>query len=254
MREAIASTPKELNGPWYTSRHAIFTVSLKIYEKKNVTCRNHFARTLVTLIYNTHPNCIDLVTIPGMRSNISMGFFGGFLLAFLSLSSIKSIALALAEEVAPDLPSEAAIEGEDTLNVPDCGLYLAVSSTSTAEEPKWGLYAGHAIPKHGRVGSGELAIQTFHLLANALADKDAIDSVKGLADIVDHLEQYIWVPHGSGGQFELEESGKIVTAVPGVGVLGGCEFSLLPIVHARCSSSIVSHILQCGLHLQTSPR
>ena len=47
----------------------------------------------------------------------------------------------------------------------ECGIYLAVSSTSTVEEPKWGLYAGQEISKGGGVGFGEIAIHTFHLLA-----------------------------------------------------------------------------------------
>ena len=109
----------------------------------------------------------------------------------------------------------------------ECGLYLAVSSTSTADDPKWGLYAGKPIPKRSPIGYGEVAIQTFHLLANALSEEsDGKPSTTTLrrSDIVDFLEQYIWVPHGSGGQFELEDSGRIVTAVPGLGVLGGCKF------------------------------
>jgi hypothetical protein len=43
-----------------------------------------------------------------------------------------------------------------------------------------------------------------------------------LANIVDWFEQYIWVPESSGGQFELAHpNAKIVTAIPGLGVLGG---------------------------------
>ena len=78
------------------------------------------------------------------------------------------------------------------------------------------------------LGNGDLAIQTFHLLANNIAEgneeseeeeeEDALDPV--LADAVEFFEQYIWVPQSSGGQFELDE-GRIVTAVSGAGVLGG---------------------------------
>lgn len=132
----------------------------------------------------------------------------------------KATATATTENIA-----ENATEEEEDLptDFPDCGLYLAVSSTSTPEEPKWGLYAGHTIEKDARVGYGEVAIQTFHLLANQLTEKDEADgaSENQLADIVDFFEQYIWVPHSSGGQFELPDSGRTVTAIPGVGVLGG---------------------------------
>lgn len=147
--------------------------------------------------------------------------------AVLTLSTTHRVALA-EEMVAPEVTTEEE-QQQDVPDdeVPECGLYLAVSSTSTTEEPKWGLYAGHAIPKQSPVGSGEVAVHTFHLLANSLSEKGSPDSLKRLDDIVDYLEQYIWVPHGSGGQFELEDGGRIVTAVPGVGVVGGCKLLYL---------------------------
>ena len=122
--------------------------------------------------------------------------------------------LVMADETAAS-PEESAI--------PQCGLYMAVSSTSTADEPKWGLFAGETIEKGARVGYGEVAIQTFHMLANQLSPADEQDNPTPnfLADVVDFFEQYIWVPHNSGGQYELADSGRIVTAIPGVGVLGG---------------------------------
>jgi hypothetical protein len=107
--------------------------------------------------------------------------------------------------------------------IPECGLYLAMSSTTTTQEPRWGLYAGATIPKGSPIGYGEVAIHAFQPLANALKE-DVEDSKNKLADIVEFVEQYIWVPHSSGGQFELDKAGKIVTAIPGVGVLGGCKF------------------------------
>ena len=100
-----------------------------------------------------------------------------------------------------------------------CGLYLAVSSTSTVEEPKWGLYAGKAFPKGVPVGGGEIAIQTHNLMGNQLSDGEQDEVDDDLSFVVEFFEQYIWVPQSSGGQFELD-SGRIVTAVPGVGVLG----------------------------------
>lgn len=108
--------------------------------------------------------------------------------------------------------------------IPECGLYLAVSSTSTAEEPKWGLYAGKNINQFDPIGYGEVAVHTFHLLANALKEEEDEEEANPLVDVVDFFEQFIWVPNSSGGQFELEENGRIVTAIPGVGVLGGCKF------------------------------
>lgn len=49
---------------------------------------------------------------------------------------------------------------------------------------------------------------------------DSLDD-NHLANIVDWFEQFIWVPHSSGGQFELAEAdARIVTAIPGIGVMG----------------------------------
>jgi len=119
----------------------------------------------------------------------------------------------------------------------ECGLYLAESSTSTAEDPKWGLYAGKSIPKSSPIGYGEVAIHTFHLKENALSqesEEKRRTTTNPRADIVDFFEQYIWVPHGSGGQYELEDSGRIVTAVSGIGALGGCTF----VVAKRCLGDV----------------
>ena len=106
-----------------------------------------------------------------------------------------------------------------------CGLYLAVSSTSTVDNPKWGLYAGKTYEKNQPLGFGDVAIQTWNLLAHSItsdAGSDG-DELTALAmQTIEYLEQFIWVPQSSGGQFELEEEGgRIVTAIPGAGVLGG---------------------------------
>lgn len=108
-----------------------------------------------------------------------------------------------------------------------CGLYLAESSTSTAKEPKWGLFAGRDMEAGTPVGFGDVAVHVFNLTANNVwvdpETKEVHDSLdtNPLANVVDWLEQFVWVPHSSGGQFELAgEHTRIVTAVPGGGVLG----------------------------------
>lgn len=113
---------------------------------------------------------------------------------------------------------------EQTQEVPECGLYLAVSSTSTVDEPKWGIFAGSTIPKFGSVGSGEVGIQAFQLHGHIVDINEPEQANARRTDIVDFVEQYIWVPHNSGGQFELSQGKKVVTAVPGIGVVGGCKF------------------------------
>jgi hypothetical protein len=99
-----------------------------------------------------------------------------------------------------------------------CDLYLAASSTSTVEEPKWGVYAGKAYAKHDNIGFGDVAVQTFNMLASSMTDNNEED----FSGFVDFFEEYIWVPEPSGGQFEQDNKlGRTVAAIPGVGAIGG---------------------------------
>ena len=111
-----------------------------------------------------------------------------------------------------------------------CGLYMATSSTSSAEKHKWGVYAGKDIEADSPIGFGDLAIHAFNLMANNIwmnpATEEIFDDLdqNQYANIVDWLEQYVWVPNSSGGQFEIWDTNhgaKIVTAIPGTGVIGG---------------------------------
>ncbi len=100
-----------------------------------------------------------------------------------------------------------------------CGLYLAVSSTSTVDEPKWGMYAGIDYTPSQMVGVPEVAIQTLHL-AGAVNQHHANDA--STLAMVDYLERFFWVPVSSGGQYELPTGtgSKIITAIPGAGAIG----------------------------------
>ena len=97
-----------------------------------------------------------------------------------------------------------------------CGLYLAVSSTSTADATTWGLYAGEVIPAHTPIGFPEIAVNLLHLQANAAYD----DSDEDRSAVVDFLESQVWVPDAAGAKFALK-NGRIVTSIPGAGALGG---------------------------------
>jgi len=127
-----------------------------------------------------------------------------------------------ARETNPDLIKE---ESKET-----CGLYMATSSTSMSGAHKWGVYAGKDYEEGTPIGFGDLAIHSFNLLGNQIwqdpeTEEIADDLDKNfLANIVDWFEQYVWVPQSSGGQFEIDNQdigAKIVTAVPGTGVIGG---------------------------------
>lgn len=72
----------------------------------------------------------------------------------------------------------------------ECGLYLAISSTSTADDPKWGVFAGKAYSKRTKIGFGDVAIHAHQLDANALSQNEHQEY---LTNIVDFIENFIWV-------------------------------------------------------------
>jgi hypothetical protein len=100
---------------------------------------------------------------------------------------------------------------------------LAVSSTSDEEAPKWGLYAGKDIPARTPVGHPELAIQTHNLMGHAQVEER--DESRIPVHAVGLFEEYIWVADATAGKREIE-TGRIVSAVPGAGVLGGFNAKL----------------------------
>ncbi len=99
----------------------------------------------------------------------------------------------------------------------ECGLYLAVSASSDADNPKWGLYAGVPIPAQSPVGHPEIAIHTHNFVGNA---RTASDSSNPDVRAVDFFEDYIWVSDSTGGSLEMKD-GRVVSAIPGAGALGG---------------------------------
>lgn len=103
-----------------------------------------------------------------------------------------------------------------------CGLYLAQSSTASADDHKWGLYAGTEIPKGAPIGNPEIAIHTLNIKGSHVMT----DGSTSLAEIsTEFFEQYIWVPDASGGKFDVS-TGRIVTAITGPGVLGALNVKL----------------------------
>ena len=107
-----------------------------------------------------------------------------------------------------------------------CGMYIAISATSTVDDTKWGIYAGKDFAKNAPLGYPDVAINIFNLQGNAQLADESASSETLVAHTVEFFEQFIWVPIPSGGQFELEE-GRTVTAIPGAGVLGGYNPKLI---------------------------
>lgn len=114
------------------------------------------------------------------------------------------------------LLSLAAVTAED-----ECRLYMAESSTSTAEEPKWGIYAGVDFGEHAQLGEPDVAIQFHNLMAHAMdegdVDGEEHDSLE--RKTVELLERFMWIAQSSGGSRELNGEGKVTTVLPGTALL-----------------------------------
>ena len=109
-----------------------------------------------------------------------------------------------------------------------CGLYLAISSTSTVDETNWGLFAGKDIPKDTSIASPEVSIIIPHLRANNYpvhyeqkSDAEKHQHEQGfMSQMVDFFENFFWTAETGAAQFELT-NGRLLAAIPGAGVLTG---------------------------------
>lgn len=137
------------------------------------------------------------------------------------------------------LPGVTGMETESG-NTAECGLFLAVSSTATAEKSTWGIYAGQTIPAQERIGYPEIGINIPHLKANSIFteiekkktpdgnsendddDNENDETSNLLTQTVDFLEEVIWVAGPVGAAFELGQ-GKSVAAIPGAGALSAFQ-------------------------------
>lgn len=116
-----------------------------------------------------------------------------------------------------------------------CGLYLAISSTSTVDDTNWGIFAGKDIPPKRVIASPDVAINIPHLRANSYpVDLNEEMDTEFLSQMVDFFEGFFWVPETAAAQFELSE-GRAVTAIPGAGVLAGYSSK-----HTNADWSIIS--------------
>lgn len=145
---------------------------------------------------------------------------------FLALTLAASACVSSTAAAADD-PSSAAAATSD-FETSTCGLYMAPSSTQEADGPIiWGLYSGKEIGIGEPIGPAEVAINIHHLKANSIVkhDSKAAEIAEDLQFMVDMVESYLWVPPPVGGRFEQEE-GRLVSAVPGAGVLAGFDIKL----------------------------
>lgn len=109
---------------------------------------------------------------------------------------------------------------------PSCRLYMAVSSTSTVEEPKWGIYAGVDFDENTQLGEPDVAIQFHNLMAHNMVEgddeDDDDDEAKSLQrKTVELLERFSWVSDSSGASNEVKAPARCNTILPGTALLAG---------------------------------
>lgn len=105
----------------------------------------------------------------------------------------------------------------------ECRLYMAKSSTSTVEEPKWGIFAGVDFDNAEQIGEPDVAIQMHNVMSHAMDEKDSEEDdfeEKSLErKSVELMERFTWVADSSGASHEVKPGGKINTAIPGTALL-----------------------------------
>jgi hypothetical protein len=106
----------------------------------------------------------------------------------------------------------------------ECGLYLAVSSTSTAEKTSWGIYAGVDIPANTQLGHPDVGVVTHNLRANSKftseeSTEEETAREEALLKNVEFLEELIWVAASAGAKFEAPAGQAATAALPGTGSL-----------------------------------
>jgi hypothetical protein len=104
-----------------------------------------------------------------------------------------------------------------------CRLYMAKSSTSTADWPLWGIYAGVDFDEAEQLGEPDVAIQMHNVMAHAMEQDDTEEDEYEMKSLerrsVEIMEQFTWVADSSGAKYELEPDEKINTAIPGTALL-----------------------------------
>ena len=136
-------------------------------------------------------------------------------------SLIAAVSLFFAPKFCPRASANEASSLSSEKPDDKCGLYLAISSTSTAAETKWGIYAGKDYAKGSTLGYPDVGIPAHHLKANSYfhsygpGDEDREEF---LQRNVDFFEELIWVAASAGAKFE-SAVGRSVAAIPGAGAL-----------------------------------
>lgn len=204
-------------------------------------------------IHNPHPTCYSsqVLLLPTMSSSRTMPLRAGsiarrtvverllrrhtlvvviFVVATALHAAPSSVVAAKQQQAAASADASSSEQPTTT-----CGLYMAISSRADVDGNKWGVYAGHELSKGDNIGTPEVAIHLHNLRANnrfgnpddenATPTEEQEQQQEQLLKAVEFLEESFWVPDALGGKFEVQ-TGRIITATPGLGFLGAFDVSL----------------------------
>jgi hypothetical protein len=101
-----------------------------------------------------------------------------------------------------------------------CGLYLAISSTSTVDDTNWGIFVGQDIigVRHN-IGHPEIGIIVSNLRLHNENKSAPSESNIDLIRLVDYFEAFFWVPSTAGAKLYEHTNGRAIAAISGPGVL-----------------------------------
>lgn len=99
-----------------------------------------------------------------------------------------------------------------------CGLYLALSSTSTSDRKSWGIYAGKDYNKLTKVGYPELAINIHNIRGHYLSNKINNNNYEILDNLIQFYERLFWIPDTIGALHEQIDQTS-TCPIPGAGML-----------------------------------
>ena len=120
----------------------------------------------------------------------------------------------VATDVSPETATTATAAASE-----ECGLYLAISSTSTVDDTNWGLFVGQDIDGLNRpIGNPEIGI----VVSNLRLHNEGIKHAKtDLIALVDYFEAFFWVPSTVGAKYHSDttKGERAIAAISGAGVL-----------------------------------
>ena len=136
--------------------------------------------------------------------------------------SIWDVSIANANDSTSSSTTTSMNDDDDTTEQSQsCGLYLAVSSISTTDHSRWGIYIGDT-PIHGIssiIGSMEIGIMIPHLrIYNINNTKNNYIIHDSELKMIDYLESFLWVPSTAGAKYDISH-GRSIAAIPGGGLL-----------------------------------